>query len=85
MTKPVAEQLAPLEALLRAATPAVRSIVERDVRRAIGRWKGIRCASPSDAVAARLRLEVLRRHLAFLQPKPVENPIPPNEKCERDA
>ncbi len=86
MTRPVADQLVPLEALLARLPQHLRDAVEREVYRAVGRWKGIRCASPSDATAARLRLEVLQRHAAVgvLRPRPIENPTPPNERGERD-
>lgn len=85
MTKPVAEQLEPLEAELARLPRHLRDLVEREVYRAVGRWKGIRCSSPSDATRARLRLEVLQRHKlsGVLRPRPVENPPPPNEYTER--
>lgn len=73
VTKPVAEQLAPLEALLKVASPSVRRIVEREVRQAIGKAKAERRSSLSDSNRAAIRLRVLERQRDLGWLKPPEN------------
>ncbi len=92
MSRPVAELLPALEGLLRAASPPVRKIIEREVKRAIGRQKGLLGSSLSEANKAAIRLRVLQRQrkagwlrepvAPVVVTRAVSNPVPFCDRAE---